>query len=98
VTASARLRIEARAIAEQLGVGTAPQASVDRVAERLDRIRSEAVRPFRELFSGGPDTSCRTAYRPSAAAPECSAASIECAEVPLDDLRAAFVEAGDDPS
>jgi hypothetical protein len=39
-----RLRIEARAIAEQLGVGTAPQASVDRVAERIARLVEEAAR------------------------------------------------------
>jgi hypothetical protein len=42
VTASPRLRIEARAIAEQLGVATAPQASVDRVAERIARLVDEA--------------------------------------------------------
>jgi hypothetical protein len=44
VTIPPRLRIEARAIAEQLGVATAPQASVDRVAERIARLVEEATR------------------------------------------------------
>jgi hypothetical protein len=40
---AARLQIEARAIAEGLGVATAPQASVERVAERIERLIREAV-------------------------------------------------------
>lgn len=41
---TAHLGIEARAIAEQLGVGTAPQPSVDRVVERLTRLVDTARR------------------------------------------------------
>jgi hypothetical protein len=36
-----RFLIEARAIAEQLGVGTAPQASVERAAARIERLVRE---------------------------------------------------------
>jgi hypothetical protein len=36
-----RFVIEARAIAEQLGVGTAPQASVERAAQRIERLVRE---------------------------------------------------------
>jgi hypothetical protein len=50
VTASPRLRIEARAIAEGLGVGTAPQASVDRVAERIARLVDEVAGADRDAL------------------------------------------------
>jgi len=46
---------------------------------------AEAVRA---LFAGGPDTPCRTTWRPEYSMPDCSAASTECVEVPLDELRA----------
>lgn len=53
-------------------------------AAALDRVRAEAkadaLRPLDLLFSGGPDTPCRTTY------PD----DVECVEVPMADLRAAF--------
>jgi len=58
-------------------------------AER--RGEERAREPFRRLFAGGPDTTCRTTWR-QATVP---GGRIECVEVPLDDLRAAFAEAGD---
>jgi hypothetical protein len=66
------------------------------VVEEIARRRvAAAVGPFRELFAGGPDTPCRTTWREDPARPDCSAASIECVEVPVDALRDAFHRAGD---
>lgn len=46
--------------------------------DRLQRIHS--------LFSGGPDTPCRTTWRPSSI----EGYAIECVEVPINDLRDAL--------
>lgn len=54
---------------------------------------ADPLAPFEELFSGGPDTACRTTWRESAELAGCSAASIECVEVPMADLRSAFAAA-----
>lgn len=54
------------------------------------RAAAEVLRVFEELFAGGPDTACRTTWRSSDVMPECSAASTECVEVPMADLRDAF--------
>jgi len=53
-----------------------------------------AVAVFSSLFSGEPDTPCRTTWRPEGgligtALP----ATVECVEVPLDELRSTFDEA-----
>ena len=100
---TAHLGIEARAIAEQLGVGTAPQPSVDRVVERLARLVHEAhvaggeaaLAPVLALFAGDPDTPCRTTWRHQAghSLPGAPADRIECVEVPLDELRDALADA-----
>ena len=55
-----------------------------RAGEGALRERVEA------LFAGGPDTSCRTTWRRSD--PTGYGDSIECVEVPMDDLRAALAE------
>lgn len=83
---------------ESLGVqGNAPR--VIRLAQLLadaeESGRERGVRPFRNLFSGGPDTVCRTVWDDSEAVPALGIGPTECVSVPLDDLRAAFVEAGD---
>ncbi len=66
------------------------EAVLDVVAGALDETRTDTLRPFEELFAGGPDTACRTTWREDPTISECSAASIECVEVPMADLRAAF--------
>jgi hypothetical protein len=50
------------------------------IAQALADERIQAREPFEQLFAGGPDTSCRTTW------PD----GIECVEVPITDLRAAF--------
>jgi hypothetical protein len=50
------------------------------LAPLVAEVRERAVEPFERLFSGGPDTACRTTY------PD----GIECVEVPMFDLREAF--------
>jgi hypothetical protein len=65
------------------------------IADAEDRGRQRGVRPFRDLFAGGPDTSCRTVYREHDSIASIEVGPTECVEVPLDDVRAAFVEAGD---
>ncbi len=67
----------------------ATEAVLDVLADALDAARTDTLQPLEELFAG-PGTTCSTTWRESTMAPECSAASIECVEVPLDDLRAAF--------
>jgi hypothetical protein len=62
------------------------------LAAAEERGRERGVRPFRDLFAGGPDTSCRTTWRFD---DRPYADRVECVEVPLDDLRAAFVETGE---
>jgi hypothetical protein len=83
----------ARSILRRFGLH-ANASTTTALADAFARVREEgrdaAVRPFRELFAGGPDTSCRTVYRTGTVE-----YGRECVEVPLDDLRAAFVEAGD---
>jgi hypothetical protein len=51
---------------------------IDEYRERLYKIN--------DLFSGGPDTVCRTTWRHG----DSSGAAIECVEVPLEDLREAL--------
>lgn len=63
----------------------APTATV--LIAALDRLQAERER-IEQLFAGGPDTPCRTTWRPEPSTPDCSAASIECVEVPMSDLRA----------
>jgi len=65
------------------------------IAHAEERGRERGVRPFRDLFSGGPDTSCRTAWRREGGYGGRDTVTTECVEVPLDDLRAAFDEAGE---
>lgn len=73
-------------------------APLNRPAEVIaaieERGRERGVRPFRELFAGGPDTPCRTVYRPEEAGAGVWV-NTECVEVPLDEVRAAFTEAGE---
>jgi len=61
------------------------------VPEAEERGRQRGVQPFRDLFAGGPDTACRTRHRPDGP----YGSTVECVEVPLDDLRQAFTDAGD---
>lgn len=79
-----------------VGLQRQAQQQAERIVDlMLPTIREAALRPFEELFSGGPDTACRTTYRDdSGAAPELEVPPTECVEVPLDDLRAAFDDAG----
>lgn len=87
----------ARSILRRLGLH-ANTAATAWVAEVIARRHVEghdaALRPFEELYSTGPDTVGRTTWRENPSSPECSAASIECVEVPVDDLRDAFDAAG----
>jgi hypothetical protein len=62
-------------------------------ADAVVEGREQALRPFRDLFAGGPDTPCRTTYRDEDVWN--GTARTECVEVPLDEVRAAFVEAGE---
>lgn len=69
-------------------------------ADEEQRVREEVLRPFRELFSGGPDTPCRTTWRGIVLWDDGSSDDTnrqECVEVPLDEVRAAFAEAGEEP-
>lgn len=54
--------------------------TVEQQARRLEALEA--------LFSGGPDTSCRTTWRAEGLA--IAPVNVECVEVPMDDLRAAF--------
>jgi len=60
---------------------------VARIADALAAERKRARAPFLALFSGGPDTVCRTTWRAS------FAEHVECVEVPMADLREAFEDA-----
>lgn len=51
-------------------------------------LRAKVAR-VEELFAGGPDTPCRTAWRESPGLFG-AAVRVECVEVPIDDLRAAL--------
>lgn len=54
------------------------------VVDAIARQRAaEAVQPFEDLFSGGPDTACRTTWH----------GHLDCVEVPMADLRDAFARA-----
>jgi hypothetical protein len=96
----------ARGVALDLAVVTGvheQSTAFDALVRAVENLREEGrrrgVEPFRDLFSGGPDTPCRTTYRPElGAAPELQVPPTECVEVPLDEVRAAFVEAGEEPS
>lgn len=48
---------------------------------------------FEALFAGGPDTSIRTVWDESQAVPALGIGPLECASVPMNDLRGAFDEA-----
>jgi hypothetical protein len=77
-------------LADDLGDPTRPNGYTLAVIRARRDAREQALRPFRELFSGGPDTPCRTVYRFD----DCPYDDrVECVEVPLDALRAAFTEA-----
>jgi hypothetical protein len=65
-------------------------------ADAEERGRQRGVQPFRDLFSGGPDTSCRTTWRHTPGTPFTPEGQVECVEVPLDDLRQTFADAGDE--
>ena len=62
--------------------------------------REQALRPFEELFAGGPDTVCRTTWRrePGWSLPGNTDPLTECVEVPLDDLHEAFGRAAAGPA
>jgi hypothetical protein len=56
------------------------------LAPVLAEVRAETLRPLEELFSGGPDTVCRTIWREAGGGwPD-----EECVVVPMADLRDAF--------
>ena len=82
------------------GLERATEAYVAHLEEQLadaeERGRERGVAPFRDLFAGGPDTPCRTTYRDEPVG-EGAYVATECVEVPLDEVRAAFVEAGEEP-
>ena len=65
------------------------------VVERIaDERAAEALRPFEDLFSGGPDTACRTTWREAPIEERAEGIPpAECVEVPMDDLRDAFTRA-----
>lgn len=44
------------------------------------QLAAKTIRPFEDLFTGGPDTACRTVWDDG----------IECVSVPIGDLREAF--------
>lgn len=72
-------------------------AIADRLAPLLAQARREgaeqALAPLQELFSGGPDTVCRTTWlHPRSLLAE-HWIWIECVEVPMADLREAFARA-----
>lgn len=61
------------------------------VRRYADQRAAQVLAPFRELFAGGPDTVCRTAWRPALPGPGMHRPpSTECVEVPMEDLRDAF--------
>ena len=65
-------------------------AAAPRLAAEVVRLRRE-LDAVRELFAGGPDTSCRTTWRRTyqgGGTFKVSSPPVECVEVPLDDLRA----------
>lgn len=70
-------------------------AAAQAIADAEERGRERGVRPFRDLFAGGPDTPCRTVWDESEAVPALGIGPTECVSVPIDDLRAAFDEAGE---
>jgi hypothetical protein len=54
---------------------------------------AKVLRPFEELFAGGPDTVCRTVWREDPGLIGEPSNEIECVEVPMADLRDAFDQA-----
>lgn len=65
-------------------------AAAPRLAAEVVRLRRE-LDAVRELFDGGPATSCRTTWRRTyqgGGTFKVSSPPVECVEVPLDDLRA----------
>jgi hypothetical protein len=95
----------AREVALDLAVATGvheESAAARMLVDAVERLRAEgrdaALRPFEELFAGGPDTACATTWRREAGTLALSEVSevplTECVEVPLDELRAAFDAAG----
>lgn len=71
------------------GAGQSSAMLLREVAGAVAQARREggeaALAPFHALFSGEPDTPCRTTYRWP---PE-----VECVELPVADLQATFEEA-----
>lgn len=57
------------------------------IAKELAKERERVLAPFKKLFGCDPDTPCRTTWRAT------FAEHIECVEVPMENLRAAFAEA-----
>lgn len=88
----------ARSILRRLGLHANSGATswvAEVIARRHVEGREAALRPFEELYSTGPDTVGRTTWRPEdglrgTALPH----TVECVEVPVDDLRDAFDAAG----
>lgn len=64
------------------------------LAAAEERGREAALRPFEDLFADGPDTVGRTTWREEEFLRGQPPERIECVEVPLYDLRAAFEAAG----
>lgn len=54
--------------------------------------KKAVLRIFHQIFSGGPDTGCRTTWREGdwIRIPDMKTPSVECVEVPMEELRAAF--------
>lgn len=67
-------------------------------AVTMARVRreatAEALRPLQDLFALRPDTSCATTWREEPNIKGEPPYRIECVEVPMDELRAAFRKAG----
>ena len=64
---------------------------VQALLAEIVRLRDQ-IAAVRVLFSGGPDTVCRTTWREGGwiRIPDMKLPSIECVEVPMDDLRDAL--------
>lgn len=78
--------------ARQVGSPAVERTLDSRIVALIDALRAERekVERVETLFSGGPDTSCRTTWRN-----EHWSYAIECVEVPVAALRAALGTEGD---
>lgn len=78
-------------------IGPTRQARQRRAAQAIadaeERGRQHVLEVFSSLFSGEPDTPCRTTWRETPALAGDPLPATECVEVPIDELRATFDEA-----